>query len=243
MSWTCMSYVKTGVTTRALFWGGGGSSLVSPKSPWSNMISAQENIRNQKKNSPWKVDFQRLQLGTRLRSRLATQRSKKGSEKVLGRVLRRGPAVGFYIKKGSEKGSQKGIWERGFQKVPRTPPRRVRPLRRAPYPNHSPNSLAPKNISICVFIDMRSIRVATPADFRDEKTDFLGANYGRWKSFRETQMKYFKAIRERLLNHFRTRFGSFFGSFLSRFPNHFLYRVVIFLFGAVSFCRLASLTL
>ena len=49
-------------------------------------------------------------LGARLRGRTATQRSKKGSEKVLGkgrvlrRVLRRGPAVGFTVKKGSQKG-------------------------------------------------------------------------------------------------------------------------------------------
>ena len=33
-----------------------------------------------------------------------------------------------------------GFWEGGFQKVPRTPPRRVRPLRRAPY-GQSFNSL------------------------------------------------------------------------------------------------------
>ena len=29
--------------------------------------------------------------------------------------------MGFTIKEGSEKGSQKGFWEGGFQKVPRTP--------------------------------------------------------------------------------------------------------------------------
>ena len=60
-----------------------------------------------------------FQFGARLRGRTDTQRSKKGSEKVLegfgfgGRVLRRvlrwGPAVGFTVKKGSEKGSQKGF--------------------------------------------------------------------------------------------------------------------------------------
>ena len=33
--------------------------------------------------------------GARLRGRTATQRSKKGSEKVLGRVLRRGVSCGF----------------------------------------------------------------------------------------------------------------------------------------------------
>ena len=57
-----------------------------------------------------------LILGARLRGRTATQRSKKGSENVLGRVLgngvlrrvlRRGPAMRFYSKKGSEKGSQR----------------------------------------------------------------------------------------------------------------------------------------
>ena len=55
--------------------------------------------------------------GARLRGRTVTQRSKKGSEKVLERVLgkgsqrvlRRGPAMGFTVKKGSEKGSQKGF--------------------------------------------------------------------------------------------------------------------------------------
>ena len=50
-----------------------------------------------------------IQLGARLRGRTATQRSKKGSENVLGRVLgkgfwgrvlRRGPAMGFTGKKG-----------------------------------------------------------------------------------------------------------------------------------------------
>ena len=46
----------------------------------------------------------RSNLGARLRGRTATQRSKKGSGKVLGRVLgkrvlRRGPAVGFTVKK------------------------------------------------------------------------------------------------------------------------------------------------
>ena len=50
-------------------------------------------------------------LGARLRGRTATQRSKKGSEKVLGRVLGKGS------QKGSEKGacygfqSKKGFWE------------------------------------------------------------------------------------------------------------------------------------
>ena len=55
-------------------------------------------------------------LGAHLKGRTATQRSKKGSEKVLGRVLgkgrrvvRRGPAVGFTVYQGSEKGSQKGF--------------------------------------------------------------------------------------------------------------------------------------
>ena len=57
----------------------------------------------------------------------------KGSgEGVLRRVLRRGPAMGFTVKKGSEKRSQKGFWEGSFQKVPRTTPWGVRPLRRAP---------------------------------------------------------------------------------------------------------------
>ena len=61
--------------------------------------------------------------------------SGKGSgEGVLRRVLRRGSSsLGFTVRKGSEKGSQKGFWEGSFQKVPRTPPCRVRPLRRVPY--------------------------------------------------------------------------------------------------------------
>ena len=73
-------------------------------------------------------------LSARLRGRTATQHSKKGSEKVLGRVLGKGSQkgsekgawYGFYSKKG------KGFWKGVFQTVPRTPPRRVRPLRRAP---------------------------------------------------------------------------------------------------------------
>ena len=57
-------------------------------------------------------------LIARLRGRTATQRSKKGSEKVLGRVLEKGSQKGsekcsfhgFYtVEKGSEKGSQKGF--------------------------------------------------------------------------------------------------------------------------------------
>ena len=52
----------------------------------------------------------------------------KGSQKG---VLRSGPAVGFYSRKGFVgKGSQN--LRRGFQKVSRTPPQKVRPLRRAP---------------------------------------------------------------------------------------------------------------
>ena len=43
--------------------------------------------------------LKRSQLGARLRGRTATQRSKKGSETVLGRVLG----------KGSQKGSEKGV--------------------------------------------------------------------------------------------------------------------------------------
>ena len=42
---------------------------------------------------------ERFYLGTRLRGRTATQRPKKGSEKVLERVLG----------KGSQKGSEKGV--------------------------------------------------------------------------------------------------------------------------------------
>ena len=72
-------------------------------------------------------------LGARLWGHKATQRSKKGSEKVLGRVLGKGACYGFTVRKGAEEGSQKGFWEGSFQKVPRTPPRRVRPPRRAPY--------------------------------------------------------------------------------------------------------------
>ena len=56
-------------------------------------------------------------FGARLRDRTATQRSKKGSVKVLGRVLEKdsqkgsekGACYGFYRKKRSEKGSQKGF--------------------------------------------------------------------------------------------------------------------------------------
>ena len=65
-------------------------------------------------------------LGARLRGRTATQRFKKGSEKVLGtvlgrvlrRVLRRGPAMGFLrvlgrvLRRGSEKGVSRRCLER-----------------------------------------------------------------------------------------------------------------------------------
>ena len=77
-------------------------------------------------------------LGTSLRGLTATQRSKKGSEKVLGRVLGKGcweqGLLRFCRRKGFCEGfcNKKGFWEGGVQKVPRTPPRRVRPLRRAP---------------------------------------------------------------------------------------------------------------
>ena len=85
--------------------------------------------------------FFTLVLGARLRVRTATQRSKKGSEKVLERVLEKGSqkgfekgvCYGFTARKSSKKGSQKAFLEGGFQKVPRTPPRRVRPIRRASY--------------------------------------------------------------------------------------------------------------
>ena len=40
--------------------------------------------------------------------------------------------MGFTVEKGSQKGSQKGFSEGGFQKLPRTPPWRARPLGRAP---------------------------------------------------------------------------------------------------------------
>ena len=67
-------------------------------------------------------------LGARLRGRMATQRSKKGSEKVLGSVLGMGSEHGtcntwFTVTKGSEKGSQKSEGVLSFQKVPGTPPR------------------------------------------------------------------------------------------------------------------------
>ena len=39
--------------------------------------------------------FRVFKLGARLRGRKATQRSKKGSEKVMGRVLREGFSEGF----------------------------------------------------------------------------------------------------------------------------------------------------
>ena len=50
-----------------------------------------------------------IHLGARLRDRTATQRCKKGSEEVLGRVLGKGS------KKGSEKGACYGFYSRkGF---------------------------------------------------------------------------------------------------------------------------------
>ena len=63
-----------------------------------------------------------IQLGARLRGRTATQRSKKGSEKVLGRVLGKGSqkgsekraCCGFYSKKGFWEGFAEGVLKRGF---------------------------------------------------------------------------------------------------------------------------------
>ena len=57
--------------------------------------------------------FSGLQLGAYLKGRMATQRSKKGSEKVLGKVL------GKCSQKGSEKGmlwvySSEGVLRRAF---------------------------------------------------------------------------------------------------------------------------------
>ena len=71
-------------------------------------------------------------MGARLRGRTAAAQSRKGSEKGFGkgsgerfwgRVLRRGPAIDFTVR-------TEGVLRRGFQKVPRTSPRRARPLRR-----------------------------------------------------------------------------------------------------------------
>ena len=69
--------------------------------------------------APWDVPFlfQKQELGARPRGRMATQRSKKGSEKVLGRVLgkgsqkgsEKGACYGFYSLNGSEQGSQTGF--------------------------------------------------------------------------------------------------------------------------------------
>ena len=61
-------------------------------------------------------------LGARLRGRTATQRSKKGSEKVLGKVLEKGSQkgsekwsfYGFYSRKGFWEGFSEGILRRGF---------------------------------------------------------------------------------------------------------------------------------
>ena len=63
-----------------------------------------------------------LLLGARLRGRTATQRSRKGSEKVLGRVLgkgsqkgsEKGVCYGFYSKKGFWEGFSEGVLRRGF---------------------------------------------------------------------------------------------------------------------------------
>ena len=69
-------------------------------------------------------------LDARLRGRMATQRSKKGSEKVLGRALgkdsqkgcEKGACYGFYSKKGLRSGSEKGVsrrcLERPFESTP-----------------------------------------------------------------------------------------------------------------------------
>ena len=67
--------------------------------------------------------FFRFQSGARLRGRTATQRSKKGSEKILERVLgkgsqkgsEKGVCYGFYSRKGySRKGFSEVVLRRGF---------------------------------------------------------------------------------------------------------------------------------
>ena len=61
----------------------------------------------------------KFHLGARLRGRTATQHSKKGSEKLLGRVLRK-------VMRFTEKGFSEGVLRRGWiQKVTTTPPWRV----------------------------------------------------------------------------------------------------------------------
>ena len=70
--------------------------------------------------------------------------------RVLKRLLRKEP-----VKKGSQKGSHKGFWEGGFQKVPRTPPWGVRPLRHAPCqcwrpPARTNFCLAFRGLPICI---------------------------------------------------------------------------------------------
>ena len=65
-----------------------------------------------------------LLLGARLRGRTATQRSKKGSEKILGRVLgkgsqkgsEKGACYGFYCKNGLWEGFAEWVLRRGFPK-------------------------------------------------------------------------------------------------------------------------------
>ena len=52
--------------------------------------------------------------------------------------------MGFTVNKGSENPLLRRGSEKGFQKVPRTPPRRVRPLRRAAYQWGFPNPKGPK---------------------------------------------------------------------------------------------------
>ena len=83
---------------------------------WTICLSAPQSPPPQKGKFYFYRRLAFSDLGARLRGRTATQRSKKGSEKVLeGRegvlrsVLRRGPARGFAVKKGSEKGSQKAF--------------------------------------------------------------------------------------------------------------------------------------
>ena len=63
-------------------------------------------------------------LGARLKGRTATQRSKKGSENVLGRVLgsqkgsEKGACCGFYSKKGFSEGVLRRQFPEGAQNGP-----------------------------------------------------------------------------------------------------------------------------
>ena len=97
--------------------------------------------------SCWRSESQPLISGAPAR---LTQILRRASQTVLRRVLRRCIVLGLKGKV-SQKGFQKGVVARGFQKVLRTPCWKVRPPMRVPYiyHPHKKKTITNENLGIC----------------------------------------------------------------------------------------------